>query len=84
MSYEIRRRTFLKVYKKWLELYSIVLNDSRLWGRVENVEEIFDIYYICIVNISNEISKLWPEANKNGYLQRGVEFRMTVACKCKS
>ena len=62
---------FLKVYKKWLEkrvtkfrLYGIVLNDSRLWGRVKNVEEIFDIHYMCIVNISNQISKLWPEANK--------------------
>ena len=47
-----------------LRLYRILLNDSRLWGRVKNVEEIFDIHYICIVNISNQISKLWPEANK--------------------
>ena len=46
-----------------LPLYRIVLNDSRLWGRVKNVEEIFDKHYICIVNISNQISKLWPEAN---------------------
>ena len=47
-----------------LRLYRIVLNDSRLWGRVKNVEEIFDKHYICIVNMSNQISKLWPEANK--------------------
>ena len=47
-----------------LRLYRIVLNDSRLWGRVKNVEEIFDIHYICIVNISNQIRKLWLEANK--------------------
>ena len=46
-----------------LRLYRIVLNDSRLWGRVKNVEEIFDKHYICTVNISNQISKLWPEAN---------------------
>ena len=36
----------------------------RLWGRVKNVEEMFDKPYTCIVNISNQISKLWPEANK--------------------
>ena len=28
------------------------------------VEQIFDIHYICIVNISNQISNLLPEANK--------------------
>ena len=47
-----------------LRLYRIVLNDSRLWGRVKNVEEIFEIHYICIVNISDQISKQWPEVNK--------------------
>ena len=47
-----------------LRLYRIVLNDSRLWDRVKNVEEIFDKHYICIVNISNQISKLWAEASK--------------------
>ena len=31
-----------------LRLYGIVLNDNRLWGRVKNVEEIFDKHYICI------------------------------------
>ena len=57
----IQKITSKRVTK--LRLYRIVLNDSRLWGRVKNVEEIFDIHYICIVNISNQISKLWPEAN---------------------
>ena len=47
-----------------LRLYRIFLNDSRLWGRVKIVEQIFDIHYICIVNISNQISNLLPEANK--------------------
>ena len=47
-----------------LRLQRIVLNDSHLWGRVKNVKEIFDKYYICIVNISNQIRKLWLEANK--------------------
>ena len=31
-----------------LRWYGIVLNDNRLWGRVKNVEEIFDKHYICI------------------------------------
>ena len=39
-----------------LRLYRIVLNDSRLCGRVKNVEEIFDKHYICIVKISNQIN----------------------------
>ena len=47
-----------------LRLYRIALNDSRLCSRVQNVEEIFDKHYICIVKISNQISKLWPEGNK--------------------
>ena len=31
---------------------------------MKNFDGIFDIHYICIVNISNQISKLWPKANK--------------------
>ena len=30
----------------------------------KNVEEIFDKQYVCTVNISNQIGKLWLEANK--------------------
>ena len=68
-----------------LRLYSIVLNDSRLWGRVKNVEEIFDKRYICIVNISNQISKLCAEGSKmtiykeelnSGWLQHGNDMKI--------
>lgn len=58
-----------------LRLYRIVLNDSRLWGRVKNVEEIFDKHYIWIVKISNQIN--WGRTlTKRSWIQDDY-----IACK---